>query len=194
MLYKVITIHGDLNLKNICLSYTQLEEIGGVWSSNVVQHQSNPIAFTATIAQLLQMPTVEFRKMEAEVCLKLCKEIADFISTHQLEHKIDFIASNGIAVNTELSIENNAALAAQLQLPVIGQFYEMNKLLGGNSSLLQISSNFLQTQHQVMEVRKSEAIALLGALRWREAYNVYAEQTGAARNHIAGSIWLGVDA
>ncbi len=194
MLYKIITIHGDLNLRTIQISYTHIEETGGNWNSETLHVKTNPFVFSATIPQLLQMNVVDFKKMEQEVSVRLSAEVLSFINAFQLEHKIDFIANLGIVVDSTLSIENNAALAAKLQLPVIGQFNEMNQVLGGDHNFLQIGNDILDMNDLDVSQRKIHSIALMGVLRWREAYNVKAAYSGAVRDHIGGCIWLGVEA
>jgi anhydro-N-acetylmuramic acid kinase len=37
-------------------------------------------------------------------------------------------------------------------------------------------------------------MALIGVLRWREEYNVLSSVTGAERDSIGGSLWLGQEA
>jgi hypothetical protein len=195
MLYKIITLQGDLNLKTLDIAYIHLTETGGNWSSSVVHHKQSPIAFTATIQQLTAMTAIEFKKMETTVSVKLSKEISDFIANNELVHKIDFISNFGININNELQIENNAVLAANLPYPIIGSYHDMNQILEGDSQKIEkMHEHFLPESNNSASLQKNETIALLGALRWRETNNILAQVTNATKDHVAGSIWLGIEA
>jgi hypothetical protein len=52
----------------------------------------------------------------------------------------------------------------------------------------------LQIDAMASEENKNIALALLAALRWREAYNIVQNNNDATQTHIVGSIWLGVEA
>jgi anhydro-N-acetylmuramic acid kinase len=47
---------------------------------------------------------------------------------------------------------------------------------------------------QLIEFKEALVMALIGVLRWREAYNVMSSVTGAKRNSIGGALWLGGEA
>lgn len=47
---------------------------------------------------------------------------------------------------------------------------------------------------EIINYKEALIIALIGALRWREEYNVIASVTGARRNSIGGALWLGTEA
>jgi anhydro-N-acetylmuramic acid kinase len=46
----------------------------------------------------------------------------------------------------------------------------------------------------LINYKEALIMALIGVLRWREAYNVLSSVTGARRNSINGAIWLGNEA
>lgn len=49
-------------------------------------------------------------------------------------------------------------------------------------------------EKETIEYKEAIAIALAGALRWREANTTLASVTGASRNSIGGALWIGQDA
>lgn len=48
--------------------------------------------------------------------------------------------------------------------------------------------------YNIVEFKEALIVALLGILRWREEYNVFAANTGAGRNSIGGAVWMGQEA
>lgn len=46
----------------------------------------------------------------------------------------------------------------------------------------------------LVNYKEALIMALIGVLRWREEYNVWASVTGAAKNSINGAIWMGAEA
>ncbi len=48
--------------------------------------------------------------------------------------------------------------------------------------------------NNLVNYKEAMIMALIGVLRWREEYNVWASVTGAAKNSINGAIWMGAEA
>jgi protein involved in ribonucleotide reduction len=194
MLYKIIAVHGDLVTKTNCISFIYLQETAGRWSAELIQHKSMDIGISGSIQELLALPIQQYNQLNQTVSIGLAKSIQDFINDHQLEHKVDFVALEGLKAAEHLYIGEPATLACMLSLPVISEFDKMNAALGGGQNVYAISQAILQINAESDAKNKNIAIALLGALRWREAYNILATDTNAAKNHIGGSLWLGVEA
>jgi anhydro-N-acetylmuramic acid kinase len=49
-------------------------------------------------------------------------------------------------------------------------------------------------EENLIKYKEALIMALMGTLRWREEYNVFASVTGAKRNSIGGALWLGTEA
>ena len=47
---------------------------------------------------------------------------------------------------------------------------------------------------EIVKYKEALVMALIGVLRWRQEYNVYATVTGAERNSIGGALWNGQEA
>jgi hypothetical protein len=193
MLYKIIALHGDLLKKNTFISYIHLEETGGVWSYEQLQVKKIEIGFSSTIPIIMDMPIMAFIKLDVEVGKKLATEIMHFMDEYSLAHKIDFISMEGVNIIDHLHVGNAAVIASQISLPVISNFYDMNTALNGNDNIFDMATEKLQINPANAE-QKNIALALLAALRWRESNNILAKNTNATKDHIAGSIWLGVEA
>ncbi len=194
MLYKIITLHGNLLKKTISLSYVHIEENGGQWNATLQHYKQSPIAFLSTIPQLLQMPIEGFVNINNDVNNKLVAEITQFIKENELEHKIDFISNNGISITNDLFFENNAIFAANLNLPIIGQYNSSYNAMQGSKNAFAIANILLQIDSLLNDNNFCIALALMGALRWRESYNILAQQSGVSKNVIAGCIWQGSEA
>jgi hypothetical protein len=194
MLYKIVSLLGDLSQKTTTLCYTQLEENAGIWQVQLVQSKTFEIGFTSTINHILQMNIVAYHDLEMQVSKKLVQEINVFIHENALEHKIDFISLAGLRINDTFYLGNAAIIAATIELPIISNFHQMNTALDGNNNIFAIANDFLQIDVTANAENKGIALALLGALRWREANNILQKDTNATKNHIAGGIWLGVEA
>ncbi len=194
MLYKIIIMQGDLANKTTSLSYIHLEENAGVWNAETLHFKKNDIGFSSTINTILQMPVTTFNNVDMEVSQKLAAEILHFMQENVLDHKVDFVAIEGLKVNENIYFGNGATIAATIQLPIIGEFNKMNMVLQGNSNIYAIANDLLQMDAIANDENKNIAIGLLAALRWRESNNILQKHTHATKDHIAGSIWLGVEA
>ena len=62
------------------------------------------------------------------------------------------------------------------------------------ASLKVMGVDVLVADKETVEYKEAIAIALLGALRWREANTTLASVTGANRSSIGGAMWIGQDA
>lgn len=60
--------------------------------------------------------------------------------------------------------------------------------------LEEINFEIIIPDEKVIIYKEALIMALLGVLRWREQYTVFASVTGAARNSIGGALWLGTEA
>lgn len=194
MLYKIIALHGDLNKKTTSISYIHLGETAGKWSFEQKNYKKIEIGFSSTIHHILQMPITTFQQLNKEVSLKLSTEILNFIKEQELQHKIDFIACDGLKINDNTHFGELAVFAANIMLPIIGDFHSMNAILKGTPDIYHIANDLLSINANDNDEQKNISIALLAALRWREANNILHKHTKATKDHIAGAIWLGVEA
>jgi hypothetical protein len=194
MLYKIISLQGDLAKKTTVISYIHLEENGGIWSVESIHYKKIEIGFTSTIHNILQMPVTAFTDLSIEVSNKLVAEVQHFIEEYQLEHTIDFIAFAGLKINDAIYLGNAAAIAVGAALPVIGNFHEVLVIVKEDLDIYAMAKEYLQIDAMLSEENKNIALALLAVLRWREAYNIIHHHNGATKTHIVGSIWLGVEA
>lgn len=60
--------------------------------------------------------------------------------------------------------------------------------------LQEINIEIFIPDENLIKYKEALIMALMGALRWREEYNVLASVTGAKRNSIGGALWLGAEA
>ena len=60
--------------------------------------------------------------------------------------------------------------------------------------LNEINIEVIIPDENLIKYKEALIMALMGTLRWREEYNVFASVTGAKRNSIGGALWLGTEA
>ena len=60
--------------------------------------------------------------------------------------------------------------------------------------LNEINIEVVIPEENLIKYKEALIMALMGTLRWREEYNVFASVTGAKRNSIGGALWLGTEA
>jgi anhydro-N-acetylmuramic acid kinase len=92
--------------------------------------------------------------------------------------------------------------AATLQYPAITADKKMLITGGGafNGFLVHLIEQAVKEQGitvdlpsvQVIKYKEAVAMALIGALRWREEENVLSSATGAKKDSVGGALWLGV--
>ena len=60
-----------------------------------------------------------------------------------------------------------------------------------SKNLKEINFEIVIPGEEVIKYKEALIMALLGVLRWREQYTVFASVTGASQNSIGGALWLG---
>jgi anhydro-N-acetylmuramic acid kinase len=122
-----------------------------------------------------------------------------FITDNALQFKIALIASPGHIVfdhsqGQPVWAGDGAALAAATRIPVISDFYAIDRAWGGKQlSSATLAAKLSQASPELVD-NPAILAALMGVLRWRQEYNVFAADTGADANSIGGAFWNGDEA
>lgn len=142
MVYKVIGLMSGSSLDGLDIAYTQLTEISGKWSYELLAAECIPYP-EVLAAELRKAPTLtvpEFLRLHTGYGHYLGEQVNHFIKRHNLQHKVHFIASHGHTVwhepsaRTTSQIGDGAAIAGWTLLPVISDLRNMDVALGGQGA------------------------------------------------------------
>lgn len=144
------------SLDGLDIVYTQLTEISGKWSYEI--HNADCIPYDAdwktklSNAHTFSVP--DFLKLHTAYGHYLGKQIINFIHSHQLLHKVHFIASHGHTVwhepdnKTTSQIGDGAAIAVIAGLPVITDLRNVDIALGGQGApIVPICDQYLLSEY-----------------------------------------------
>src|SRR5690606_18782936 len=97
MVYQVIGLMSGSSLDGLDIAFTQLTEISGKWSYEILAAECipypEPIASALKSAATVSVP--EFLKLHTSYGHYVGEQVNHFIRRHELQHKVHFIASHG---------------------------------------------------------------------------------------------------
>lgn len=142
MVYNVIGLMSGSSLDGLDIVYTQLTEIRGAWSYEVLASacEPYPVELSDELRRAAGLSVPEFLRLHTRYGHYLGNAVNTFITRHQLEHKVHFICSHGHTVwheprrQTTTQIGDGAAIAAHTYLPVIADLRNMDVALGGEGA------------------------------------------------------------
>lgn len=142
MVYNVIGLMSGSSLDGLDIAYTQLTEVSGQWSYELLAADCVPYP-PALAKELQQAHTVtvpQYLRLHTGYGHYLGEQVSQFMRRHQLEHRVHFIASHGHTVwhepaaRTTAQIGDGAAIAGWTLLPVISDLRSMDLALGGQGA------------------------------------------------------------
>ena len=130
------------SLDGLDIAYVQLEETRGNWSFELLQAVCIPYneEWQYKLRHASQWNAPDLLRLHTAYGRWLGTQVHDFMQTHDLEHKVHFIASHGHTVfhepehHTTFQLGDGAALAAAAGLPVISDLRALDVALGGQGA------------------------------------------------------------
>lgn len=199
MVYRAIGFSCDNPATGLEITFTEFQEQAGKWTFEILK--SDHIAFESDwakrLANAVSLSIMDFQQLHIDFGEYAGQQINKFIEQYQLHYKVALIAFTGYLINSTekpISLGDGAAIAALTQLPVVNDFYSVDKTLGGKPAENLLLKEKLAQQSDLNAISNTVLVAFMGILRWRQEYNVFASETGASRNSIGGALWTGQDA
>ncbi len=142
MVYNVIGLMSGSSLDGLDIAYVQLTEVRGKWDFSILNAECIPYTDEwHTLLKAAHTTTVsDFLKLNTSYGRYIGEQVMQFISRHQLQHKVHFIASHGHTVfhdpasNTTFQLGDGASIAALCGLPVINDLRAADVALGGQGA------------------------------------------------------------
>lgn len=130
------------SLDGLDIAYVHLHETGGKWTFELIQ--ADCYAYNAELANQLrhatQLNALNYQLLHTQYGHYIGQQVNQFIARHQLEHKVDIIASHGHttfhipAQKTTAQLGDGAAIAAATALPVVSDLRAVDIALGGQGA------------------------------------------------------------
>ena len=152
MIYRVIGTMSGSSMDGLDIAYCVLEEVAGKWEFRIEHAQcvSFDEEWKRILSQLNELPARDLLRAHTHFGHWMGTAISEFITTHQLEHKVHLIASHGHTVFHEpgrgmtFQMGDGAAIAASTKLPVVSDLRNMDVALGGQGApIVPIGEKFL---------------------------------------------------
>ncbi len=142
MVYKVIGLMSGSSLDGLDIAYVQLEYVRGKWGYNVLEAEciAYSDAWQNDLKHAHDRTVGDFLKLHTAYGRYLGTSVREFMTRHDLEHKVHFIASHGHTVihepasQTTGQIGDGASIAAIVGLPVISDLRLMDMAYGGQGA------------------------------------------------------------
>lgn len=137
------------SMDGLDVTYCVLSEVAGEWTCEIEAADSMPFTsdWKKKLMKLTSLSAKELLQTHADFGHYIGKQIKKFVENNQLEHKVHFVSSHGHTVFHEPSLTESgtqhgmtfqmgdgAAIAAELELPVISDLRNMDVAFGGQGA------------------------------------------------------------
>lgn len=142
MVYKVIGLMSGSSLDGLDMLYTHLHASGGKWSYEILHSQCAPYSseWTEKLANAVNLSARDYQLLHSAYGRWVGETVNAFIAAHQLEHKVDLVASHGHTSfhipgqGTTAQLGDGATIAAVTELPVVSDLRALDVALGGQGA------------------------------------------------------------
>jgi anhydro-N-acetylmuramic acid kinase len=157
MVYHVIGTMSGSSMDGLDIVHATFEEIGGEWSFQINHGDCYPFDDTwkETLKAITIVSAKELMITHANFGHWMGNTINEFISKHELDHRVHLIASHGHTVFHEpqlgmtFQMGCGAAIAAETSLPVVSDLRNMDIALGGQGApIVPIGEKLLWNDYQ----------------------------------------------
>lgn len=202
MVYRAIGLQSDISRGGLEIVFVEFQEQAGKWSFEVLQadNYAYPEEWKNRLASAAGLSALDYQALHTDYGQYTGQQINRFIEQYKLQYKVALIASPGHTAFYSLSLKipvqagDGGAVAAITQLPVVSDFFSADHAMGGREKGFYTVMEKLGIGQGAAVVSNAVLNAFMGVLRWRQEFNVFAAETGAARNSIGGALWTGQDA
>lgn len=154
------------SLQNTLLAQlNNLEYYGNAWPKSLANEFGTEVVYPLVQKFDASLPD-KLRTVVAHIVFQIKKAIQQLPATNN-ERKL--LATGGGALNVFM-VEQLQEQLSSLQITVV------------------------VPDEKLINYKEALVMALMGVLRWRQEYNVFASVTGAERNTIGGALWIGQEA
>jgi 1,6-anhydro-N-acetylmuramate kinase len=202
MVYRPIGVICNEAFSGIDIVFAEMQENAGSWSYEVKasakHHYSDE--WKKKLLAVSELPAVAYNFANVEMGQFIGHLVNNFIEEHKLHYQVSLVGSMGHTVFFQPGkmigqLGSGAAIAAATKLPVVSDIPALDVVLGGNGKFFNSAADKIGLEFRSEDgAAKALCVALMGVLRWREEYNFLTSVTGASRNSIGGTIWLGQEA
>jgi anhydro-N-acetylmuramic acid kinase len=130
------------SLDGLDICYVELDEIGGKWSFDINASECVPYEseWVEKLKNAIHTSALEYMRLHTEFGHYIGKKVNDFIAKHNLNHRVQLIASHGHTTFHEPErkmtgqIGDGAAIAAETGINVVSDLRAMDVALGGQGA------------------------------------------------------------
>lgn len=142
MVYNVIGVMSGSSLDGLDIAFVELTEVRGKWEYKIkaADCQPYPQEWVAQLSTATTMPARDYLLLNSRYGHYIGQQINAFISAHQLDHQVHFIACHGHTTfhmpesQMTAQLGDGAAITAVTGLPVINDLRAMDIALGGQGA------------------------------------------------------------
>lgn len=199
--YRAIGLYSGNPATGLDVLFASFREQAGKWTCETTHtaHFSYSDEWKERLGNANTLLAPAYHTLHTEYGAYIGELVNLFITQYGLQYKVALIASPGHPVfNDEagntVCAGDGARVAAATRIPVISDFFALDMALGGKQQHWHTIKEKLSGEMTGAPDNPSLLYAFMGVLRWRQEYNVFAADTGAAANTIGGAFWNGDEA
>lgn len=142
MIYRAIGIMSGSSLDGLDIAFTEFTETGGKWSFEVLAAACTEYSeeWSERLRTATTCNALDYQLLHAEYGHYIGTRVNEFIGQHQLQHKVQLLASHGHTSfhlphrKMTAQLGDGAAIAATTQLNVVSDLRAMDVALGGQGA------------------------------------------------------------
>src|SRR5258705_1132947 len=142
MVYRVIGLMSGSSLDGLDIVFAELQENGGKWSYEITQADCYPYSaeWMKRLQQSITLPAIDYQLLHVDYGNYLGQQVNRFIEEKGMQYKVALVASHGHttfhvpAKKMTAQLGDGAAMASELQLPVVTDLRAMDVAFGGQGA------------------------------------------------------------
>jgi anhydro-N-acetylmuramic acid kinase len=195
MMYRAIGLVSNANKVRLEIAMAQFSVSGQTWSYELRHTATYAYSdfWMEQLAGAAQLSAAQYLQLHKDYGNLLAETVQQFIKEYELDFQVQLIGNYGHSVFQHLPYQlgDSAAIAAVTGVNVVSDFANINAALGGNANHIFTVAQQLLPVAETTDYSNALYAAFFAVLRWREENNLLATDTGAARNSINGTVWMG---
>jgi anhydro-N-acetylmuramic acid kinase len=195
MIYRAIGLVSNANKNRLEIAMAQFTVSGSTWSYELKHSATYPYSteWAERLTGAAQLSAARYLQLHKDYGSLQANTVQQFMKENELDFQVQLIGNNGHQVFQHLPyhLGDGAVIAAVTGVNVVSDFGNINFALDGSTSNLFTVCKQLLPATETIEFSNALYAAFFAVLRWREENNLLATDTGAARNSINGTVWVG---
>lgn len=159
MVYRTIGIMSGSSLDGLDIAFVEFQENGGKWKYEILEADCYPYSaeWISRLKKAISLNALEYQILHVDYGHYIGQEVNRFIEEKGLQYKVALVASHGHTTfhvppkKMTAQLGDGAAIASELQLPVVSDLRAMDVAFGGQGApIVPIGEKLLLPEYDLL--------------------------------------------